>query len=164
MILKVIEQIEFLIRSLDIETGPPATELDVREFERRLGLKFPGPYEEFLKTFGNLAFGDGILGTARRDWPAQPSVVEQTDELRRAYPETFHNSLLAVYPDGGGNYWCVGCEGTDMGKVIFWQHDVAPEQVYPNSPSGEPAFWMDGEDFWSWLSEVLAEEKTNAMQ
>jgi hypothetical protein len=164
------ERIEFLIQSLDIETGPPATELEVREFEMHLGLEFPAPYKEFLKALGNITLGDGVLGTARHDWLAQPSVVEQTDELRLAYPETFQTSLVAIHPDGGGNYWCVACEEPYLGKVIFWQHDVSPDQSYPNDPPGHPAFWVDGEDFWGWLSEILgkefsemsAEETTNA--
>jgi len=49
----------------------------------------------------------------------------------------------------------VVCSGKDNGKVIFWQHDVYPEEVYPNHPLGKPDFWIEGSDFWSWLVERL---------
>src|SRR5450756_2301536 len=138
---KMKEQIESLILDPDLESGPVLTDSEIQEFEAHLGVEFPDPYREFLKTFGNLTYGDGILGSAQPGWLAQPSVIEPTDELRHFYQGSFHKSLVAICPDGGGNYWCLVCEGSDKGKVVFWQHDVAPAEVYPHSPTDDPSFW-----------------------
>jgi hypothetical protein len=61
--------------------------------------------------------------------------------------------------DGYGNYYCIVCNGKDNGKVIFWQHDAPSEEVYPRYPEGQPDFWIEGPDFWTWLLKKLQQIK-----
>jgi len=52
------------------------------------------------------------------------------------------------------------CDGKDVGKVIFWQHNLDTSQVYPNYPPGENNdFWIEGPDLWTWLISTFQETK-----
>lgn len=152
-----INQIRELALSSGYECGRPLSEKEIAEYERALKVKFPISYREFLKAVGNLAGGDEILGSSREDWLAQPSILSETKELRQSFPETFHRNLIPVCPDGRGNYWCLVCDGPDEGKVIFWQYELPLSEVYPKAPPGDPAFWIEGNDFASWLTSFLAD-------
>lgn len=144
------ERVEQLVEKLCPSKGKGATKEEIKEMEGKLNVSFPREYREFLEMYGWLeppqAFGGG-KGVGSED-----SVVDQTQELRDLYPATyFARNLAAVYQVGDGNFECIVCDGKDRGKVIFWQHDVSDDEVYPNDPS----FWVEGENFWGWLRKKL---------
>ena len=150
-----INRIRELALSSGYECGRPLSEKEIAEYESALNVKFPSAYREFLKAVGNLAGGDEILGSAREDWLAQPSILSETKELRHSFPETFRRNLIPVCPDGCGNYLCLVCDGPDAGKVIFWQHDLPLSEIYPKAPPGDPSFWIESDNFTSWLTSFL---------
>jgi SMI1-KNR4 cell-wall len=149
------QSVEQLVSALRTKSGPSLTDAEVRDYEKLLAITFPDSYRKFLRQFGNIA-GSGIFGSSRSPWPSQVSVVSETLELRSWYPETFGHNLLPICADGRGNYWCLVCDGQDIGKVIFWQYDLTPAQTYPNAPSDEALFfWVDGANFDDWLIKYL---------
>jgi len=144
-----IQRIKVLLKAINEEY-----ELDLRpddkkilEVESKLGLKFPEDYKQFLKTFGWIYIFElaGINST-----------LEETLKLRKSYGDEFPNNIIPIDEDGYGNYYCLVCSGKDKGKVIFWQHDLPPEKIYPNIPEGKDKdFWIEASDFWTWLIEQL---------
>jgi len=149
-ILKVKELIRELkeVSGFPAKVGRPMSAKEIQEMEKTLGLKLPQEYKEFLQTFGS-------LGVVRMEIEDGYSVVKETLSLRENYPDRFPNNLVAVYGDGYGNYYCIVCDGPDYGKVIFWQHDAPLKETYPRYPEGQPDFWLEGPDFWTWLLEKL---------
>jgi hypothetical protein len=159
-----LPEIQSLVSALEAVYGPEVSEQDIDTYERELGMALPESYKAFLRHFGNIA-SDGILGSPRQDWLAQPSVLEQTRELRETFPESFHRNLLPISNDGGGNFWCLVCNGADKGKVIFWQHDAPSTESYPNVPEGEsPSFWIEAQTFDAWLIDYLGSEVERALK
>jgi len=147
-------QIQQLVKELSGRFGTPTTLVEIQEMEVELNLEFPKEYKEFLQTFGWIDSVQEIFGGGR-NIPKEFSIVEETLSLRSDYPDTFPRNVIAVYHDGRGNYDCIVCSGQDTGKVIFWQHDVNPDERYPKHPEGKPDFWLEGPDFWTWLLEML---------
>jgi len=152
-----IQKIHKLVKELNLGFGSPAGSGEIERMESELNIKFPKEYKEFLETFGFLGT---ILGVECEDI----SAVKETLRYRKrrfldGKQKPFAKNLVVVEEDGLGNCYCVVCNEVDEGKVIFWQHDVYPEDLYPNHPLGKPDFWIEGPDFWSWLLRKLQDTK-----
>jgi len=143
-----VKKIKELIKELELDFGPPATQKEISEMEKTLSLEFPQEYKEFLRIFGSL---DDILGKETAGDSAVKATLSQKNWEHIKFPE----NLVVVHEDGYGNSYCVVCKGEDYGKVVFWQHDAPSNEVYPNYPEGKPDFWIEGPDFWTWLLEKL---------
>ena len=153
------EQIRQLVKELNGRLGHPATLAEIDEMESELNLEFPKEYKEFLQTFGWIDATQEIFGGGK-GIPKILSAVKETLELRKDYPDTFPKNVVAIHHDGRGNYYCLVCDGKDVGKVIFWQHNLDISQVYPNYPPGENNdFWIEGPDLWTWLISTFRETK-----
>jgi len=148
-------QIQQLVKELGGKFGNPTTSVEIQEMELKLNLKFPKEYKEFLQTFGWINAAQEIFGGGK-DIPRWLSAIQETLELREMHQDAFPMNCVAVHADGFGNYYCIVCDGKDVGKVIFWQHDVDIREIYPNTPPDEENdFWIEGPDFWTWLLEML---------
>lgn len=148
-IRELIDGLKELTDGLSGGIGEPLTTEEIQEIEEKLKVKLPEEYKEFLQTFGSLS----VVGLQMIDGH---SVIKETRKLREYYPKTFSYNLIPIEEDGYGNYYCVVCDGKDRGKIIFWQHDVYPDQVYPNYPPDKDSdFWIESPDFWTWLLERL---------
>lgn len=157
--MDIKKQIQLLVKELNGKVGYPTTTAVTDKMESELDLEFPKEYKEFLQTFGWIDATQEIFGGGK-NIPKILSAVKETLELRKDYPDTFPKNVVAIHHDGRGNYYCLVCDGKDFGKVIFWQHDVRKNIVYPNNPPDkESDFWIEGTDFWIWLLETYQATK-----
>lgn len=153
-----IQKVKELAEELnwDKDKSISTTPEEIQEMENKLNLRFPKEYKEFLQTFCCLQVygmdifgcGDGLLSATR----------ETIENQIPPYPPAgkFPENLVVTSDNGFGDYYCLVCGGIDDGKIIFWQHDVYPEQAYPNYPPDKgPDFWIEGPDFWTWLLNKL---------
>lgn len=146
----------------------PETEEEVSRAEEELELKFPESFREFLIQIGYVScygpewehfrLGTKELREAFTD--LSPDLNVYPDEILFAY------NLVAFLGDATGNYYCIVCDGKDIGKVIFWDHEYAmSKETYPHVPEGEPDdYWIRGNDILDWMLEELPKEYKEQME
>ncbi len=141
----VIEQVGVAAR----EVGDGATDADIAEAERTLGVSFPRSYREFLSKYGWADIGTREIYGLGPDLPVYLRVVDMTLEERS--PENgarIPRHLVAILNDGGGNLHCLDTSRTidEECPVVFWDHDMGPDQ--------QPDEWSA--NFVEWLLEAMS--------
>lgn len=97
--------------------GGPATEAEVIEAEKCLGVKLPPDYKEFLYKYGSGGVGKVIvLGLREAEFVATPSFVEQSLEFRKQLPVEY-SKMVVIGVDGAGNP--VGFNPSDSTIFVF---------------------------------------------
>lgn len=107
-----------------VDEGPGASEAEIAQAERELGLSFPTNYRLYLQTFGWLEIGSHEMFGLGRDVPEYLHLVSMTLEERTImHPLTPHN-LIPVINDGGGNLVCLDTSRSmgDDCPVVFQDH------------------------------------------
>jgi hypothetical protein len=140
----VIDQVGVVAR----EVGDPATETDIVEAERALGVSFPRSYAGFLSEYGWADIGTREVYGLGRHLPVYQRVVDMTLEERS--PENgarIPRHLVVIFNDGGGNLHCLDTSRMidEESPVVFWDHDMGPDQ--------EPDEWSA--NFVEWLAEAM---------
>jgi len=99
----------------------PASEEEIQEAEKALGLHFPPDYRTFLKKFGVLQFfytySNEIYGIVHYEYfKLAMGVVPVTLECREY---SLPHQYIAIYSDEGDEYWCIDTSDPNE-SVIAW--------------------------------------------
>jgi SMI1-KNR4 cell-wall len=112
----------------------------IARFESSAHLQLPSEYREFLKQYGNTAFGKAVeypFIDTRCPWASNGcgriSVffgLDGTYDLDQEFSnhvDRVPSDMLPIGEDGGGNLICLAFAGPDTGAVFFWDRDGEPE-------------------------------------
>lgn len=123
--------------------GAAASEIDAAE--KVLGLRIEGGYRQFLERFGWGGAGHFELFGLGKDVPFHLDLVRLTQSERREMQPRLAPYLLPLMNDGGGNLYCIDTRISSEPPVVFWDHQMGPDQ--------KPA--LDASNFATWLSRLL---------
>src|SRR5262249_35624504 len=104
----------------------PFTPEEITRLENALGVRLPEDYRQFLLAFGGSMFSAEVNCTPAAEllyfgWFCQfPELLQAIDGLDEVLPET----IIPIGEDGGGNTFCLGVKGADVGKVYFHNHSI----------------------------------------
>ena len=131
---EMITQIDLLARK---DRGTGATDLDIADAERAIGVRLPASYKTFLSTFGwARIYHDPLYGVGPSVPPEYRLVDTTLCERYQAHPHIPHH-LVPIMNNGAGNHYCLDTANylEDECPVIFWDHEhqdgpnQSPEQV-----------------------------------
>jgi cell wall assembly regulator SMI1 len=114
-----------------------ATDQEIANAERALGVRFPESYKAFLSRFGWAEiYYDTLYGLGPSVPPGYGLVKNALCERSEAEP-LIPQHLVPVMNDGAGNNYCLDTSQLSSGEcpVVFWDHehedgsDQSPEQV-----------------------------------
>jgi len=135
-----------------LEHARGATDSQIVEVERVLGVKLPDDYVLFLREFGWISLeglelygvGDGV--------PAPWELVSSTIRERQLAEPAIPNILIPVMNDGAGNHYCLDMSRFSGGQcpVVFWDHeDRRGTQQVPETVANSFVEWL-----WKQLDEL----------
>lgn len=111
----------------------PASELEICAFEKRLGLRFPDDYREFVQKFGGgtpieccFEFLDAELGTFHAGVGMFLSPVAEGERSIATWmtmTEEFPRRLVPISLDGGGNHLCLDYRSREIPVIGYWHHE-----------------------------------------
>ena len=122
------------------QRGHGATDREIADAERTLGIQFPTSYKAFLSRFGWAEiYNDTLYGLG-------PDVPQEYALARNAFSERYEaqpfipQHLVPIMNDGAGNNFCLDTSRLDNGEcpVVFWDHehedgaDQLPNQISPS--------------------------------
>lgn len=146
------------------DVGPRIERVELDSLERRLGVKFPEDYREFLMKYnGGYPVPDGFRFFGREVGSSVHHFLrvrggDESESLEYAadvFAGRVPSGLFPVARDPGGNLICIGVLGGAFeSQVVFWDHegeaDVGEEPVGSNLT----LISMDFSSFLSGLREV----------
>jgi SMI1/KNR4 family protein SUKH-1 len=119
-----MKEIRDKLAALGIEVQEPLSEDQIAEVEEAANGRFPDDYRRFLSEFGGSTFSETV--TCR--WSGgslhfgsffgSEELLEAIENLEDQLPDT----IISIGDDGGGNLFCLGVSGADIGKVYFHNH------------------------------------------
>ena len=127
-------RMRFRARS-DVALGKGASQGDLQEVERLLGLRLAGGYVFFLREFGWASIGSFEVYGTGPDVPRHLDIVRMTLSERAEARPCLPMRLLPISNDGFGNHYCldVGEARQTEPSVVFWKHEESaiqsPEKV-----------------------------------
>jgi cell wall assembly regulator SMI1 len=132
-----------------VQTGKGATQAEVAEAERSLGVWLSESYRRFLCEFGWASlYADELYGLGG-DVPDHLDLVRATESERTQMRPRLRRQLVPLMSDGAGNHYCLDTSRLLSGRcpVIFWdhEHELAEDQ--------QPLEQAD--DFVTWMAERL---------
>jgi SMI1-KNR4 cell-wall len=127
--------------------GEPLTEKQVEEAEKKLSVKLPSDYKEYLFKYNGAELGRNIIQvlditTSISEFfgitnSKNNDIFQVADTFFRRIP----NSVIAIARAGGGNLICLQ---TETGAIYFWDHDLEAtddeEPSYENMSLLAPTF------------------------
>ena len=132
----------------------PMPEEEIGRLERQLNIRLPEAYRRFLATYGSSAFGRDVVFRPARDLPKQLArrgrglfgffYGGEHDDLYslartvRVFSGRMPESIIPIGGDGGGNQICLGINGTERGKVYYWDHENEWDEEDYLEDYGEP--------------------------
>ncbi|HYX39695.1 MAG TPA: SMI1/KNR4 family protein [Oligoflexus sp.] len=122
--------------------GDPVSEEIIRQFEDKLGVKFPDDYREFLQSYGYLGIADTFFfGIWMDDLEAtgDGSILGETTKLRREY--NLPHYLIPFYGRETYAYACMNCSPVPANQRIV---DFSP-------PIGEIQAFNEANSFKDYL-------------
>lgn len=97
---------------------PPASEQQLEDVERAIGVRLPPSYRAFVREFGGGSFGMSIIFSADPD--SEWYLPKQQREAARYLPD----GLLAFSDDfAGGNYVFKVANGEAQEAAFYWNTD-----------------------------------------
>ena len=141
-ISEMIERVEMLAEK---ETGTGASDQDITDAERKIGVRLPASYKALLKTFGWVrVYYDPIYGVGPSCDRADSLVTNVFSERTECEPNIPHH-LVPVMNDGAGNHFCLDTSRFrgDECPVVFWdhEHEDGPDQI-PETVSPSFDHWL----------------------
>ena len=127
------------------QLGAGATPSEIDAAEKGLDLRIEGGYRQFLQRFGWGGAGHFELYGLGRDVPFHLDLVRLTQSERQEMRPRLALHLLPLMNDGGGNLYCMDTRISGEPPVVFWDHEMGPDQ--------KPA--LDASNFETWLSRLL---------
>jgi cell wall assembly regulator SMI1 len=116
---------EFLRRNTGAKTGKGASELRA---EKKLGVKFPKSFREYLNRFGFISHNADEFYGLDSDIPNHLDLVRNTEGERTQFQPNLPLHLIPFLPNGGGDHYCIDLRSGDDPKVVFWNHELGPDQ------------------------------------
>ncbi len=178
---EIKQKMDAWTKELNLDFGKPMTEDGIQEIEKKLDLKVPPEYREFLLNYGCIPSmdllgsvipedSDTLLDSGEYLWSALGMTLKRREGL--GLPD----DLIVVHLDGMGGYDCVVGQGERFGQVVYWDSYCDPNQAYPNIPTEEwfqnhpnwtithinskkEDFWLEGYNFWDYLFRKFQEIK-----
>ena len=103
----------------------PASELEIKRFERRHSIRIPEPYAEFLRDHGGGSpepdwFEDTNRGIGIYVARLFPLELDRMAQQLFGFPDPNHCGLLTIGTNGGGNYFLLSLRS---GEVYYWNHE-----------------------------------------
>lgn len=126
-----------------------ASEEQIVDAERALGVSFPPSYRLFLAKAGVALWPEYIYGLGESLLPGLDIVATHKAECEDVEPP-MPRYLLPFSPDGWGNHFCVDTRKESGGEypVVLWLHDLDEDQIPEiTHPS-----------FVAWLRDLLVQE------
>ena len=111
------------------------TQIEVEAAERRLKMKFPPEYRQYL-----LEASDVVYGTLEPAVVIQDAGYLELSELAESAWSDMElpRDLLPICEDNG-NYYCLN----KSGEVCFWSHDGDTDEKWPNLATWIKEVWID---------------------
>src|SRR5438874_1120102 len=123
MIHFIDKLIELAITTMDGGPFQPFSEKEIATVEKVIGAVLPADYRRFLSRFGRSLLGTDVKCTSSDSlllfgwFFGFSELLYAIDVLKDTLPKT----IIPIGEDGGGNMFCLGVTGEDMGKIYF--HD-----------------------------------------
>ena len=111
------------VRGDDFE---PFSHAQIAEIEKIIGTKLPRDYQHFLAQFGHAMFAEEVSCTSLTNpiWFGTFFSFDQLVKTIDAKIEVLPETLIPIGGDGGGNLFCLGVKGDDLGRVYFHNHSI----------------------------------------
>lgn len=107
--------------------GTPATDEQIEQAEKELGIKFSADYIDFIKHFGGAYAGLSIHAFINGKAIGKETVIELTNALRISHPEV--SNTYVISDDGSGNPIMINSKG----EVLIYYHDDEESEVLASS-------------------------------
>jgi len=130
---EIVEQIKKFLSENEMFSGQPASEAQISDAEKKLGVEFDKEYKEFISLFGGSYVGVPIYGFNNCEMLSDETVVELTMGFREAYKEDDRWPVLehsyVVSMTGSGDPVIIN----DKGNIVVYLHDNNEEEILANS-------------------------------
>lgn len=133
-----------LIQRETLTVGKGASELEVQEAQKALGLLIHGDYRSFLLDFGWGGVEGLELYGLGSDVPQFLNLITITHSERTEMHPPLRQELIPIMNDGGGNLYCLDTASVGP-QVVLWDHEGGDAQI----PT------VEANDFSSWLAEFI---------
>ena len=139
---KMFDRIDALVKK---QCGSGATDREIADAERALGVRFPQSYKAFLSRFGHAQIYYDTLYGLGPDVPEGYGLVRSTFSERYEAQPLIPQHLVPIMNDGAGNNYCLDTSKLHGGEcpVVFWdhEHEDGSEQT-PNQVSSSFDRWL----------------------
>lgn len=100
---ELFDQIDQRYEMVPEAFGGPVTENEIGKAEKKLKVKLPEEYKEFIRRYGSGGVGDAVIpGLRQAEFLSTPSFTEETGDFRNVLPEEY-SSMIVIGVDGAGN-------------------------------------------------------------
>jgi hypothetical protein len=130
----------------DREQGSGASFEEIRDAEKKLGIKLIGSFRTFLEKIGWIVVGPFRIYGIGADIPKYLDLVEITLSERSEMRPRLRHELIPVMNDGAGNLYCLDTTYSIDNEVpiVFWDHEQSSSQR-PDIISKSFEEWLDTE-------------------
>ncbi|MBK8219294.1 MAG: SMI1/KNR4 family protein [Myxococcales bacterium] len=136
------DELEMTLRARhDVIIGTGCKEEVAADAERALGVCFPRELRKYLVQFGHLELGPSEMFGLGEELPEHLNIVTMTMLERGDSGSPVRHDLVPLLNDGAGNLYCVGTSGAETGCVLYWDHELGPNQQ-PKNHATSLAEWI----------------------
>jgi len=132
------------LRAQSERLGTGATNEEIIDAERQLGVTLPESYRRFLREFGWGEVGHCDLFGLGAGVPGHLELVEMVESERTDYMPLTPEHLVPIMNDGGGNLYCLDTARITGGDCPVVIHDHELDEIDDVA-----------ETFLAWLAEEL---------
>jgi cell wall assembly regulator SMI1 len=109
--------------------GTPATDANVADAERALGVELPAELRAYLRHFGWIVVDGTLVFGLGPDVLPYADLVQITRSERTEMSLALPPYLLPLSNDGSGNLHCIDLRpGPPQGSIVAWDHDRGADQ------------------------------------
>jgi hypothetical protein len=119
---------ELGVRPCHGQTFRPVSDKQIAEIQQKVNARLPEDYKRFLATFGESTFSSQVNCTPSGKplyfgwFYGPPDLLEAIENCKE--DEVLPETIIPIGDDGGGNLFCLGVSGKDIGKVYFHNHGI----------------------------------------
>lgn len=112
-----------------------ASETEVDQAEKTLGLKFPADYRRFLLEGSDIVFGALEPAVVTPD----AGYLSLVDVAETAWDEMDLPRDLLPFCEDNGDYYCLAADGA----VKFWSHNGSTDESWPDLATWIKEVWIE---------------------
>ncbi|QEM83267.1 SMI1/KNR4 family protein [Halomonas binhaiensis] len=116
---------------------PLPTDSLIDKYERLSGLSFPDEYKKFLKTVSNAFVG--FMSPLTLNEKMEEKYGDLLFSIREGRKVGVPENWLPICEDNG-DYYCIVPDG----RVLFWDHNGATDESWPNLATWAKEVWLEG--------------------